>query len=911
MTTNTTFLTDTEIGCVKNFVHMAKIDHTVKPVRQKLRRLPFAVRASVSAELDRLLKAGVIERVDASAWVSPIVVTGKKTGGIRMCADLREVNKAVITDCYPLPHIDEMLTSLRGATVFSTIDLANAYYQLPLHEDCRDITAFITHDGLFRYCRVPYGLASAPSAFQKMMATILEGVPGAKNYLDDVIVYGETAEDHDFNLSTVLQKLKESGLVLNEKKCNFKQTSLRFLGHVISANGILPDREHLNAVCEAPPPSDAASLQSFLGLVSWYSKFLPGFATVVAPMRECAKEKGQFSWTPAAQSSFENIKQMLVSSPALAIYDPTLHSIISTDASDYGLGAVFTQVQSDGTEKPVAFASRTLTDAEKKYSIVEKEALACVWATEKWRTYVWGHRFTLRTDHQALTTLLSTKGMGRAGMRIARWAARLLCFNYDVVYRPGSQNHTADCLSRLPIPSSGDDPTDLEPEIVALISSTLCSLSVTDFETACAACPELEMLRKQITHGWPPSIKAVSQDMIPYFRVRDELAVKDAFIFRGTRLLVPVDLRHTLISLAHESHQGIVRTKQRLRDLYWWPQMDSQVQSTIATCIPCQSNDKSAVTHPAPLQPVQFPEGPWKKLGLDVVGPFETAIPACRYAITLTDYHSKWPELAFASSATTVDVIKFLSTVFSRHGNPESIVTDNGTQFTSAAFAEFLKERDIKHIRTSVYYPASNGAVERFHRALKGCVQTAIQHSQPWNKAVTEWLQVYRATPHATTGVSPYELLYGRKMRTKLNILPLQGEGKCDLAAVRENVEKKQDKMKLYTDHRRGARNPLFGVGGKVRIRLPRATPKGHPRFSAPVRVEERVGTNTFLLSDGKKWNAAHLAYSPEMIDCASNTAQQTHNTTQSAVKVSRMRLFIRRRSKQEELLQEKLLTYY
>lgn len=365
MATNTTPLTDTDIGCVKNFVHKVKINPTVKPVHQKLRRLPFAVRASVSAELDRLLKAGVIERVDASAWVSPIVVTGKKTGGIRMCADLREVNKAVITDCYPLPHIDEMLTSLRGATVFSTIDLANAYYQLPLHEDSRDITAFITHDGLFRFCRVPYGLASAPSAFQKMMATILQGVPGVKNYLDDLIVYGETAEEHDSNLTTVLQKLKEAGLVLNDRKCNFRQTSLRFLGHIISANGILPDQEHLDAVRKAPPPSDAASLQSFLGLVSWYSKFLPGFAKVVAPMRECAKEKGLFSWTPAAQSSFDDIKQMLVSSPALAIYDPTLHSVISTDASDYGLGAVFAQVQSDGVEKPVAFASRTLSDAEK------------------------------------------------------------------------------------------------------------------------------------------------------------------------------------------------------------------------------------------------------------------------------------------------------------------------------------------------------------------------------------------------------------------------------------------------------------------------------------------------------------------------------------------------------------------
>ncbi len=304
--------------------------------------------------------------------------------------------------------------------------------------------------------------------------------------------------------------------------------SLRFLGHTINAKDILSDQEHLDAVRNALPPSDAASLQSFPGLVSWYSKFLPGFATVVAPMRECAKEKGLFAWTPAAQNSFEDIKRMLVSSPALAIYDPTLHSVISTDASDYGLGAVFAQ-----------YNQMELTDAEKKYSIVEKEALACVWATEKWRTYLWGHRFILRTDHQALTTLLTTKGMGRAGMRIARWAARLLCFDYNVNYnsRPGSLNPTADCLSRLPIPAPADSSADVEPEIVAFISSTLCSLSVTDFETACAVCPELEKLRQQITCGWPPSIKAVSQDLIPYFRVRDELSVKDALIFRGTRLL--------------------------------------------------------------------------------------------------------------------------------------------------------------------------------------------------------------------------------------------------------------------------------------------------------------------------------------------------------------------------------------
>lgn len=664
-----------EIGCVKQFVHKVKVDPTVQPVRQKLRRLPFAVRDAVSTELDRLLQAGIIEEIDASAWVSPIAVTRKKNGGIRMCTDLREPNKAVVMDCYPLPHVDELLSSLRGATLFSTIDLANTYYQVPLHKDSRDITAFITHKGLFRFCRVPYGLASAPSAFQKMMATILEGVPGVQNYLDDLI-YGGTADEHDHTLHTVLLKLKEAGLVLNDEKCHFRKTTLHFLGHVITADGILPDQEHVNAILQAPAPSDAAALRSFLGLASWYSKFIPNFATVVAPMHECVKDKETFTWSAAAQTSFDEVKQLLVSSSALALFDPSLRSVISTDACDYGLGAVFAQIQPDGTEKPVAFASRTLTMAERKYSIVEKEALACVWATEKWRTYLWGRRFTLRTDHQALTTLLSTKGMNRAGLHIARWSAGLLCFAYDVIYKPGSQNHTADCLSRLPLHVPADPSTDVEPELVALISSTLSSLPVSDFDSACSSCLEMVALREQISRGWPPSIWAVAQNLMPYYKIRDELSVRGHYIFRGSRLVVPVSLRHTLITLAHESHQGIVRTKQRLRDLYWWPCMDSQVQTCISACAPCQSNDKTALTHPAPLQPISVTDGPWKKLGLDIAGPFETAIPSCRYAVTLTDYYSKWPELAFCPSATTDGVIDFLTTVFSRHGNPESIVTD-------------------------------------------------------------------------------------------------------------------------------------------------------------------------------------------------------------------------------------------
>ncbi|KAJ8353489.1 hypothetical protein SKAU_G00210560 [Synaphobranchus kaupii] len=521
-------------GCAKSFVHRVKVDASVTPVRQKLRWLPLSVRGAVSDELKRLLAAGVIKPIDASAWVSPIVVIQKKSGKIRMCVDLREPNKAVIIDAFPLPHMDELLSSLQGSTVFSSIDLANAYYQVPLSEESRDLTAFITHDGLFRFCRVPYGLASAPSAFQKMMSIVLADLPGVEYYIDDIIIHGSDMHTHDKVLTATLQRLNSAGLQLNDAKCRFRETSLPFLGHTVSADGLLPD---------APAPTDATTLRSFLGLLSWYSKFLHNHATVVEPMRVCLRQTDSaFEWTDEAQASFETVKQMLVNSQALALFDPSRHTIISTDASDYGLGAVMSQVGPDNVERTVAFASRTLSAAERKYAVVEKEALACVWAVERWRIYLWGRRFTLKTDHQALTTLLTTKGVGRAGLRVARWSARLMPYTYDVIYRPGSENAPADCMSRLPLPAASladvspaaAPPADDDAEYVALLTTAHQSLSAADLDSACASCPELTMLRTIITRGWPPSPKGLDPVLLPYYPLRLELSVKDNFVFRGS-----------------------------------------------------------------------------------------------------------------------------------------------------------------------------------------------------------------------------------------------------------------------------------------------------------------------------------------------------------------------------------------
>src|SRR4029434_3448022 len=287
---------------------------------------------------------------------------------------------------------------------------------------------------------------------------------------------------------------------------------------------------------------------------------------------------------------------------------------------------------------------------------------------------------------------------------------------------------------------------------------------------------------------------------------RHELAVMNECIVRGThRLLVPESLQKRLIDIAHETHQGIVRTKQRLRELYWWPKMDCHIETMIKNCTTCRQNDKSTVTHDAQLQPVPLPSAAWEKVSVDIVGPFEMANLQSGGAITMVDYYSKWPEVAFAPRADTATIIQFLTTVFSREGNPKDLISDNGPQFLSADFSDFLKKRGIQHMRSSVYYPRANGEVERFNRCVKDCLQTASIQGEPWKPFLRTYLMDYRATPHSTTGVSPSELLHGRRMRTKLQVIDMPVPP-SDRHAMRERVKDKQRKMKEYTDAKRHAK---------------------------------------------------------------------------------------------------------
>lgn len=307
-------------------------------------------------------------------------------------------------------------------------------------------------------------------------------------------------------------------------------------------------------------------------------------------------------------------------------------------------------------------------------------------------------------------------------------------------------------------------------------------------------------------------------DLSRYFPLRDQLALDFSSVMRESRLVVPVSLLSKVIHLAHEGHQGIVRTKQRMCG-YWWPGMDSMVNELLLSCTVCQLSDKTAKTYPAPMQPVDPPSGPFQKAAVDIVGPFERARYDCGFAITLVDYYSKWPEVASASSTTTEAITTFLSSVFAREGDPCSVVTDNGSQFCSTDFSVFLKERGIQHFRTSVYHAQANGAVECFNRVLKDCIRQAETQHQPWKKQVTAFLHHYRATPHATTNKTPFELLQGRLMLTIRNVLPILE--KNEHHKTRQRIQMQQAKSKHYCDQKRGARVPMFKVGDLVRVRKP------------------------------------------------------------------------------------------
>ena len=635
------------VGKLTNFQQKICVDPSIKPIAQPPRRIPFHVRKQVSAKLEELERLDVIEPVSGpTPWVSPLVVVPKSNGEVRICVDMRRVNTAVIRERYPIPTIEETLHDLNGAAVFSKLDLKWGYHQIELDEQSRELTTFTTHKGLFRYKRLMFGISAAPDIYQHTIQQVLQGLPGVKNISDDLIVFGKDQMEHDRNLHQVLTRLQERQLTLNSDKCKFNVPEITFFGFDISAAGIRPNHQTTEAIRNAPTPKNALEVRSFLGLANFCSRFIQDFSTIGYPLRQLTRKAVQWGWRSEHQRAFDNLKNALTSTHVMAHYDPTAPSQLRVDASPVGLGAILTQTQ-DGETKPIAYASRTLTSVETRYSQTEREALAVVWGCERFHLYLYGTNFDLLTDHKPLEVIYSPTSKPPA--RIERWGLRLQPYTFRLKYSPGV-NNPADVLSRLPLSNQVTRERNIAEQYIHYIAHDAVpkAMTIEQLEDASKKDPVLKLVHEYTTSGkWQKTNETRS-----FFSIKEELSTFGNLVLRGSRIVIPSSLRQTTLQLAHEGHQGIVRTKQLMREKVWWPGIDREVESLIRSCISCQAQGPQP--SPPPLIMTQMPTRPWSVVHADLCGPF----PSGESLLVLVDSCSRWPEVFIMKSTTATAVIK-------------------------------------------------------------------------------------------------------------------------------------------------------------------------------------------------------------------------------------------------------------
>lgn len=646
-----------------------------------------------------------------------------------------------------------------------------------------------------------FGISCAPELFQKVMDTIVAGLEGVIVYLDDVVVSGRTQEEHNLRLNKLLQRFEEYGIVLNRDKCQFNVEKLEFVGHELSTAGVKPTVSRVEAVNQFRRPNNVTELRSFLGLVTYVGRFIPHLASKTDPLRALLKNENKFVWSDSHQQAFDAIKRAVSDIEQLGFFNVRDKTILVADASPSGLGAVLLQEDVRGQRKVIAYASKSLTSLERKYCQTEKEALALVWAVDRFRLYLQGGRFTLITDCKPLKFLFSPKSKPCA--RIERWVLRLQSYSYDVVYQPGATN-VADVLSRLSesSPKTYDPDNECYVQMLVTISAPV-AITVPEIQDETKKDEEIQEVFVALEAGtWTEKAK-------PYKTYATELCVVSAVLLRGERIVIPTSLRNRTMELAHEGHPGVVVMKRRLRQKVWWPGMDSQTERFVKSCKDCTL--VSSLAAPEPLLTTKIPDKPWVHIAVDFMGP----LPSGHNLLVLIDYFSRFVEVIIMKEISAKNTIQALHETFCRYGIPESIKSDNGPQFVSESLQSFCTEFGIELRKTTPYWPQANGEVERANKSLKKRLQISQESSKvDWKWDLRMYLLMYNSTPHSTTGVAPSALMFGRVLRDKLPAFPVN-PGKS-IEEIQDADREKKSKGAEYSDRRRKACPSALGEGDIV-----------------------------------------------------------------------------------------------
>ncbi|XP_036348039.1 uncharacterized protein K02A2.6-like [Rhagoletis pomonella] len=779
-------LFDGTLGCFKKQQVELALEKGTTPKFFKPRPVPLAIRDKVDKEITKHVKLDVLEPVEYCEWGTPIVPVLKKTGDVRICGDFKvTLNPHLKVEKYPLPRIEDLFSKLYGGEEFTKLDLSMAYQQIELKPSSRPLTTISTCKGLYQYKRLIYGLASAPALFQRIMDTLLSGLEGVVVFLDDILITAPCRKVHVQRLEKVLTILQESGFKLAKEKCSFLNSSLCYLGHIIDQKGLHTNPEKVKAIEGMGNPSNVKETQAFLGVVNFYRKFIPNMSTIASPLYELLKNNKKFVWTPECSNAISNLKEALKSDRCLGHFSSNCRTRLTVDASPIGLGAVLSQIDPSGNERPIEYASRKLSNTERRYSQLDKEAAAILFGVKKFHHYLYGRSFDLVTDNKPLHYILGPKkGIPQtAANRLQRIALTLSAYDFTINHVKSEAN-VADFFSRFPSEDVCENFMLQEMQkgvymnYVSERNIPLLDFGVIQRETM--SDPVLKKVKEYINTQWPNKCSEV--ELKPYFLRRFELSEENGCLYWGYRIIVPNSLQNGMVKYLHSSHMGISKTKSIARECCWWPCQTVDIENEIKACPSC------LMTRPNPpkqkLIPWHWPQTLWDRIHIDFFGPMMS-----RWCLVVVDSHSKWVEcIDMGTNTTSSNTIAKLREIFARFGLPRMVVSDNGTAFVPKEFQDFLANNGITHVTTPVGYPATNGQAENMVKSIKNALKRILFRKSciQFSEALTRYIFDYRNTKHITTGLSPAELMFGRQLRNRFDLInPKKNTCNIELKLIR------------------------------------------------------------------------------------------------------------------------------
>ncbi|XP_065079207.1 uncharacterized protein K02A2.6-like [Ochlerotatus camptorhynchus] len=825
------------------------VNKAIAPVRNAYYNVPAAYREAARQRLSEMEKRGIIEKVTAAPnWISGMSAVPKGKTDFRLVVNMRAPNRAINREYFRLPLIEEMKVKLHGARCFSKLDLSNAFHHLELSKESRNLTTFLTEEGMYRFTRLMFGVNCAPEVFQREMTRILKDAGNVIVYIDDVLIFAQTLEELRRSVAKVLNILRENNLTLNTAKCEFDQTRIKFLGHELDADGFHIDEDKISSVRNFREPATLSELRSFLGLASFVSPYLKNFANNSSPLWAATTSK-TWTWGQKEKEAFNLIKQQIVENTiALGYFSEKDRTVLYTDASPVALGAVLVQESDGHAPRIISFASKALTATERKYAQNQREALGAVWAVEHFSFFLLGRSFTLRTDAQGVAFILNRnrEESKRALTRADGWALRLSPYNYAVEYVRGRDN-IADSSSRLYCGDDAPFDEDSSPWQVACLEANCVEfLTEHDIRIATAADDKLQKVLNALDTGkW-------STDLRRYKAVENDLSIHDGILIKTGCAVIPKSLRTKALQVAHEGHPAAPKMKNIIRQRVWWPEISKDVQKWVEGCRTCAINGKPE--KPTPMERIFMPKTVWETIALDFNGPY--AKFGGISILVIVDYRSRYIFAKPVKSTNYESVRKVLDGVFEREGYPKCIKTDNGPPFSSEDYKTFCRKRGIHTVYSTPLFPQQNGLVESCMKVVNKAMVAASSDNTNFTEELRQAVNAHNAASHSVTKVPPEE----------------HAKASFDEDLLEKTDRESKLSGKRREDARRGARKCKVKPGDTVIVeRHTRA--KGDSRF-APKRytvIQERNGSLTLNDDDGQQQTSRHHSISANPNETASD----------------------------------------